>query len=203
MRVVICGLMPTPTSRRRFCFLFNVFSHSVPRSTEYKLCVCVCVYVCVCVCVCATLTVVPCITFSSHYHCRSLLLMDDFNLTYANQVVVLQLEDAASLSLSLSSGGVWKDVSVTVTSNYSSLFSSSTSGYNSTSLPLIIPTISVITIGSSYSDLLQDFIVYDSPLNNRTAHPLASFLSECYCRDSFNMTSDSCVDDANGDVSFR
>jgi len=129
--------------------------------------------------------------------------MDDFNLTYANQMVILDLEDGASLSLSLS-GGEWKDASVTITSNYAALYSSSSNGYVSTNLFLYMPTITTVTIGSSYSDLLlQDFIVYDSPLNNRTAHPLAGFLSKCYCHENFNETSDSCVNASSGAVSPR
>lgn len=131
--------------------------------------------------------------------------MDDFNLTYANQEAVLQLDDDVSLSISLASSDQWKDVSVTITSSYAALRSSSPAKYKSVSTMMIIntPTITEVTIGASYPDLLQDFIVYDTPLNDSTAHPLASFLSQCYCEESFNETSEECVDGTSGASSVR
>ena len=139
----------------------------------------------------------------SYFHFfRTLLLVDDFlNLTYANKEVMLQLENT-TLSLSLANGEVWRDTSVTITPDYVGLYSTS-AGYTTAETQLTISAITTITIGTSYPDLLQDFIIYNTPLNNNSAQPLASFLSQCYCSESFTLIGSGCKSNADGTISPR
>lgn len=125
---------------------------------------------------------------------RTLLLLDDFlSLDYSDRDIILRVENS-NLSLSLEGSDDWIDVSITITPDYVSLYSTLV-GYTSNQVSLTIPAINSITIGMSYPDLLQDFIIYDMPLNDSSPHPLAAFVSQCYCTEGFNPTSDECVND--------
>lgn len=126
------------------------------------------------------------------------------NVSYANQEVLLQLENT-NLSL-LFAGEVetWRAVSISLTPDQVSLNSSV--GYTSSVLlpQDFISSINSIIIGRNFLDILQDFIIYDEPLENHVVPQMATFLPQCYCSINSSLTvNGECAYNTGGTVSAR
>lgn len=129
---------------------------------------------------------------------------DVLNVSYANQEVLLQLNET-TLSLSLQAViGTWRAVSITMSPDLISLNASV--GYNKSSLlpQDFISNISSIIIGRNFLDILQDFIIYSEPLGNSTVPQMATFLPQCYCSGNYSLIMNGkCASNSAGTISSR
>ena len=126
------------------------------------------------------------------------------NVSYANQEVLLQLNETI-LSLSLAGvPGRWRAVSITLSPDLVSL--NSNEGYNMSGLlpQDFIFNISSIIIGRNFPDILQDFIIYGEPLGFSMVPQMATFLPQCYCSGNNSLTMNGkCISNSSGTISER
>lgn len=115
-------------------------------------------------------------------------------LSYVDQEIALYLNDSRIVSLSLGTEQGWKAVALTWNTTIVSL--SNNSSINSTSIPPkdFIANFGVVKIGRNLIGILQDVIIYNTPLQEFNLPSIAAFLPQCYCQGNVDSNED-CVEE--------
>lgn len=120
-----------------------------------------------------------------YYITRSLLSVVDGNkqlvLSYVNQQILLYLNNTLQLSLSLASDPDWKVAALTWNGSVVSLTNNFTSNATDISPKDFIVNFGDVQIGRDFNGLVQDFIIYNLPLQRFNLPNIAPFLPQCFC----------------------
>jgi hypothetical protein len=128
--------------------------------------------------------------------------MEMMEVLYVNQEIVLEYATLRT-TLEMPRSNDWKSLAVTILSTQVTLYSGSNSSSIAISPKDFIDEFSAVTIGEGFSGLLQDIIVYGTPLDGVTPPNEAAFLPQCYCRPPSNFTSSGQCSEGDGKISTR
>ena len=115
-------------------------------------------------------------------------------LSYRDQQVVLSLNNSQILSLTVGPDQVWKAIALTWNTTVISVTDNSTTNAIPISTANFITNFSAVTVGRNFIGLIQDVIIYNTPLQDFTLPQTGAVLPQCYCEGNTDSSGD-CVED--------
>lgn len=113
-------------------------------------------------------------------------------MSVINQDIVLDFNDTVLLTLEMAGTNIWKSFALTLRLTEVSLVSATTSISTGISPKDFIGNFSTVIIGRGFSGVLQDIIVYDSPLEDFNVPESSTFLPQCYCQSPSSNSGQQC-----------